>query len=105
MAEIRIDLRLNKTASTITLKDEVIMVFIFPLACQEHLRWSPMARALVHDLRLPEEVHPLRQITGKGEVIVAHTASGDHTWIDDSDLNEQVSTEAAREIIDLWDAA
>ena len=81
------------------------MVFTSLLANQDDLRRGPEGGALMHHRRLPEEVHPLRQIAGKGEVIVAHTASGDHAWIDDSDLDEQVRPEAAREIVELWDTA
>jgi hypothetical protein len=54
---------------------------------------------------LPEEVHSLRKIAREDEVIVTHSTSRDHAWIDDSDLDEEIRTEASREIVELWDAA
>ena len=81
------------------------MIFTSLLAHQEDLRRGPEGGALMHHRRLPEEVHPLRKITREGEAIVANSVGRDHSWIDDSDLDEQVRPDAAREIVDLWNAA
>ena len=81
------------------------MIFNALLMHQDYLGWSPVGDALMHHRRLPEEVHPLRKITREDEVIVAHSISGDHPWVNDSNLYEQVRAEAAREIVDLWNAA